>query len=146
MYSGPCRYRGTNGNIVINSDGIQFIRTDGLISQRQVLVIKIPLEAIQNVSCEGALKKKVVLIVDGRMVPGIPRHEFETSDFANIMSVINYEVANRPKFQPQASSNQTIQYKETVREVVKIYCMYCGALNEMKDCNCSICGAPLGKH
>lgn len=149
VYSGPCKYRGSNGNVSVNSDGLHFTRIDGLISQRQVVVIKIPIQAINNISIEGGLKKKVVVLVDGKFVPGIPRHEFETSDVSNLMSAINFEMMSKSSNQNQMQSftqqPQTIQYKETVREIVKIYCAYCGSLNEMKNSYCEKCGAPLGK-
>ena len=43
-----------------------------------------------------------------------------------------------------ASQIQPVQFvKETVREVVKIPCRYCGSLNLMTDAKCPSCGAPI---
>jgi hypothetical protein len=45
---------------------------------------------------------------------------------------------------PSASPPTVVHEKETIREVVKVPCRYCGQLNLMTDKKCSSCGANIG--
>ncbi len=141
------RYRNTTGNLSLGNGALTFTRTDGLISKAQRIVVSIPVEAIREVNIEGVIGKKLILLVDPMRVPGIPRHEFGVDDPLGWRQAIMAEISERN--QVNQSSFQQIQtntiIKETVREIVKIPCQYCGSLVEITWQNCSSCGAPLAK-
>jgi hypothetical protein len=146
------KYRGTSGTLTVGSGNLVFTRVDGIISQSQRLVISIPLNAIVNINVEGVMFKKLVVLVDGSKVPGIPRHEFEVGDPYNWVNAIRYEISINQQSQPQYSpqpqqmqSQREVIIKETVREIVKIPCSFCGTLNEITEKRCSGCGGSVGQ-
>jgi len=56
----------------------------------------------------------------------------------------NFEPTKAPAAQPtQTSSQRVVVIKETVKEIVKIPCRYCGTLVLITDSNCAKCGAVL---
>jgi hypothetical protein len=119
-----------------------------MISKRQYVVAVIPVDAIQSMAVEGLIVKKLVVLVDGRRVPGIPRHEYEVPDPQKWMFEIQKEMSmggpGQPYPYPPIAPVQQTYVKETIREVVKVPCKYCGHLNETTWQNCPSCGAPLG--
>lgn len=148
-YSSSGKYRGTSGTLTIGGGNLTFSRMDGMISKKQRLVITIPADAIVNTNVEGMISKKLVVLVDGAKVPGIPRHEFIVPDPYQWINAIRNEIniSTRqqpqplPQPHPQPAHTQIIKEKEiTTREVVKIRCQYCGNLfDEVRD-KCPSCG------
>jgi len=49
-----------------------FIRKEGLLAQREYVVNSIPLGAIMTMAVEGRLRKRLVVVVDGHRISGIP--------------------------------------------------------------------------
>ena len=124
-----------------------FTRMDGLISKRERVVVTIPTGAIVTVNVEGSFRKKLVVLVDGARVPGIPRHEFEVSDPYVWLNAIQTEMASSraSNHLPQSQPIKEVYVKEVFREVVKVPCKYCGALNEVNEKKCFRCGASIGE-
>ena len=145
-YSTTGKYRGTTGTLIAGGGNLTFTRTDGLISKKQRIVISIPLRAIVNINVEGLVIKNLIVLVDGSVVPGVPRHEFTVSDPYSWMNAIrnqmaqNVPVPNQQNIPPPAPI-QIIKEKETTtREVVKIRCQYCGCLFDEVIDKCPRCG------
>ena len=149
MYrSGSARYRNTPGNLNLANGVLSFTRVDGLITRTQRIVASIPVFAVREITIEGAFRKRLVLIVDAQQVPGIPRHEFEVDDPYGWKQAIAAEILDRNQViqpTPQQIQTTTSFVKETIREIVKIPCPYCGSLVDITWPNCGSCGAPLSK-
>jgi hypothetical protein len=147
---GECRYRGTSGLLSINSGNLVFTRQDrGFFSQTERVGGIIPINAILSMNIESgsglfAKTKKLVLIVDGTKLQGIPRHEFEVADPYHFQKVIQSEIDSQ--LARQAQSQQAVKevYVREVTSVVKIPCPYCGGLNEVTEKKCAGCGAAIG--
>lgn len=146
-YSSAGKYRDTSGTLTIGGGKLVFTRTDGLISKRERIVVTIPTDAIVSVDVEGMIGKKLVILVDGTKVPGIPRHEFKVGDPYQWMNVIKGEMVSgagrQTSQQAQPKPTRDVYVKEVLREVVKVPCKYCGALNEVTEKKCCSCGAPV---
>jgi hypothetical protein len=57
--------------------------------------------------------------------------------------LITEEEYQQMKKQNMFGQNQVIREKETIKEIVKIPCKYCGTLVEITATRCSSCAAPL---
>jgi hypothetical protein len=146
-YSSVGKYRGTKGILTVGGGSLVFTRKDGLISKKERVVVTIPTDAVVNVNIEGMIRKKLVILVDGTKVPGIPRHEFELADPYRWKNAIQTEMGSKIIKQsqpPQSQPTKEIHVKEIIREIVKIPCKYCGTLNEITEKKCSNCGASIG--
>jgi len=141
-YSSVGKYRGTKGILTVGGGSLVFTRKDGLISKKERVVVTIPTNAIVNVNIEGMMRKKLVILVDGTKVPGIPRHEFEIADPYKWKNAIQTEMVSGVVKQPQPAKE--VHVKEVIREIVKVPCKYCGTLNEITEKKCSNCGASIG--
>jgi hypothetical protein len=86
---------------------------------------------------------KLILLVDNSVTPGDSRHEFQTSDIQGLCDAIKTEIFMVNKRSSLQDGEDRVFIKETVREIVKIPCEYCGTLNEITKQNCQKCGAPI---
>jgi len=117
--------------------------------------ISIPVQAIFEMSVEEVVPdlyevawgytytSKLVLLVDTEVVPGHPRHELEALNTQELSDAIKTEVFMINKKASLHDSDDRVFLKETVREIVKVPCKYCGTLNEITKQNCHKCGAPI---
>ena len=117
--------------------------------------ISIPVQAIFEMSVEEVVPdlyevawgytytSKLVLLVDTEVVPGNPRHELEAMNAQELSDAIKTEVFMINKKASLHDSEDRVFLKETVREIVKVPCKYCGTLNEITKQNCHKCGAPI---
>ena len=144
-YSGNGKYRGAPGNLSVSGGNILFTRTEGLLSKTQRIVVKIPVNAIQNINVEGMITKKLVILVDNSIVPGIPRHEFELSNPYDAMTAIQGEMNDEIAKASQPHEPVKEVYVKEVTSVIKVPCQFCGSLNEITEKKCSSCGADVGK-
>ena len=141
-YSTQAKYRGTLGTLSISSDNVIFSRVDGLFSKTERIVIRIPFNGILSMDVQsGFFDKKLILIVDNRIIRGIPRHEFIVNDPYHIMQQIQNGIDNQIVKENQP--HKEILTRE-VTTIVKIPCPYCGSLNEVTEKKCSNCGANIG--
>ncbi len=118
-----------------------FSKLEGMLSKRERILVSIPLDAVLDLRAEGLLRKRLVILVDGRKVPGIPRHEFDVPDPFLWIQRIREEIAahGSRNFQP----GERVHIREVIREVVKVPCKYCGALVESTARRCHACNGPL---
>jgi hypothetical protein len=117
--------------------------------------ISIPVQAIFEMSVEEVVPdlyevawgytytSKLVLLVDTEVVPGHPRHELEAMNAQELSDAIKTEMFMINKKASLHDSDDRVFLKETVREIVKVPCKYCGTLNEITKQNCHKCGAPI---
>lgn len=148
-YSSAGKYRDNSGTLTLGGGKLVFTRMDGLIFKKERVVVTIPIHAIVDLNVVGVISKKLVILVDGTKVPGIPRHEFKVADPYKWMNAIKREMASGVMKQkqgepPQQKPTKEVYVKEVFREIVKVPCGYCGTLNEITWEKCSGCGAPLG--
>ena len=143
-YSSKGRYRDSPGTLTVGGGKLVFTRTDGLITRTERVVATIPTDAIVSVRVEGLVGKKLIVLVDGTRIPGIPRHEFQVPDPHVWRRAILKEMSVRRQAERGTSEPiKEVHVKEITREVVKISCRYCHSLNEMTAKKCWSCGAPL---
>ena len=141
-YSTQAKYRGTLGTLTISGDNLIFTRVDGVFSKTERIVIRIPFNAILNMDVQSSFfDKKLIILVDSKIIRGIPRHEFIVNDPYHIMQ----EVQNGIDAQivKETQPHKEIITKE-ITTIVKIPCPYCSSLNEITEKKCSNCGANIG--
>lgn len=145
-FSSRGKYRGSPGTLTVGGGRLVFTRVDGLISKKERVVATIPTHAIVSVNVEGLVGKKLVVLVDGSKVPGIPRHEFQVRNPHDWRAAILKEMGSGGPAEPKSHGAQKEVYvKEITREIVKVPCSYCGALNEVTEKKCMSCGASVGR-
>jgi hypothetical protein len=144
-YSISGKYRGSSGTLTLSGGNLMFTRIDGFLSKTQRVVVKIPLDAIDNVNVEGRIGKKLVILVDSSKCRGIPRHEFDVSNPYDAMKEIqeNIEAEMAKAAQPQEPVKEI--HTREVTSIVKVPCPFCGKLNEVTENKCSGCGADVGQ-
>jgi hypothetical protein len=156
MFACAGRYRETDGTISVGEGAVTFSRIDGRITKTERITISIPVRGIRSVNLEeasrsmlkriaiqGSSTTKVVILVDSMIVPGIPRHEFQTGDARGLYNAIQEARAFAGKDSAQQSQGERTIIKETIREIVKVPCPYCGTLVENTQSKCSTCGGPI---
>jgi ribosomal protein L40E len=139
-HASPAKYGGVSGTLAFDRDTLTFTRMDGIFKKTMRVAVRIPLDAIVNVNMESNLfgRKKLVILTDGLKFPGIPRHEFEVPDPDQWVNVLQTRMN---KITEEEMKEEVKIVKE--REIVKIPCRYCGALNAITETVCSKCGAPV---
>lgn len=120
-----------------------FARRGGLIDRGEYIIQTIPLWSIRSVEARNSMKPTLVVLIEGSVVSGIPRHEFIVDAPGPWVSAIQSEMK---KVEVRAhQSPQPIYVKEVVREIVKYPCPYCNSLIEVTSTSCPVCGAPQRK-
>jgi hypothetical protein len=140
-YSETATYRGNLGVLKIDNGILTFTKRSGLINQREYVIQTIPVNAIRSMDIQGIRRNKLVIMVDSSKISGIPRHEFDVSAPDYWINIIQSEM--RMDSQKAIQPPQPTIIKETVKEIVKIPCPYCGSLVDITWRNCGSCGAPL---
>ncbi|MFQ5885486.1 MAG: hypothetical protein ACE5IO_10355 [Thermoplasmata archaeon] len=99
-HSSRGKYRGTPGTLTVGGGSLMFTRMDGIISKKERVVVTMPTHAIVSVNVEGLVGKKLVVLVDGVKVPGIPRHEFHVPDPHKWREAIHREMSSTGQVKP----------------------------------------------
>lgn len=146
-YSSACKYRGTSGTLTVGSGSLTFSRMDGIVSKKFRIVTTIPTFAIQSVRVEGAVLKKLIVLVDQAHVAGIPRHEFTVPDPEGWMGAIQAEMSSAGPRQasPPVVVNVIQQSAEApppqVIHQVMVRCQFCKTVYPEISGKCPSCGA-----
>lgn len=138
LFKGSAKYNGIRGNFYLTTKKVTFdYNQRGIFFKGQYTALDLPLERISTLSVvdAGPFKKLAINIVRDNQSVGIPRHEFGVDNPEKWMTEI--EVARRT----QRESMFTVQkeIKETIREIVKIKCAYCGMLVDQHPSRCPNC-------
>jgi hypothetical protein len=134
------RYYGTNGTLCLTNKKISFeYEQKGILFKGKYTALVLPLDKISEVAIVGTgpFKKLTVNMVrDKSSFVGLPRYEFNVSNGDTWKAKID-DATQTFMVTPQR------EVKETVKEIVKVKCPYCGMLVESTVSGCPNCGGHL---
>lgn len=110
----------------------------GIIFKGRYSAVNLPLEKISEVTIVGAgpFKKLAINMIRDKGTFGLPRYEFNVDDAENWKEKIDYSM------QTVIITSQR-EIKETIKEIVKIRCQYCGMLVDSALSQCPNCGGTI---
>jgi hypothetical protein len=130
------KYHGTKGMLYLTNRKISFeYEQRGIIFKGRYSAVNLPLERISEVAIVGAgsFKKLAINMIRDKSAFGLPRYEFNVND-AEVWKAKIDNVMETQIITPQR------EVKETIKEIVKIRCQYCGMLVDSTLSECPNCG------
>jgi len=130
------KYHGTKGTLYLTNRKIYFeYEQRGIIFKGKYSAVNLPLERISEVAIVGAgpFKKLSINMIRDKGAFGLPRYEFNVND----VEIWKAKIDNA--MQTQIITPQR-EIRETIKEIVKIRCQYCGMLVESTLSKCPNCG------
>jgi hypothetical protein len=130
------KYHGTRGTLYLTNKKISFeYEQRGIIFKGKYSAVNLPLERISEVAVVGTgpFKKLAINMVRDKSSFGLPRYEF------NVNNVETWKAKIDNAMQTQIITPQR-EVKETIKEIVKVKCPYCGMLVESTLSECPNCG------
>jgi len=130
------KYHGTKGTLYLTNKKISFeYEQRGIIFKGKYSAVILPLERISEVAIVGAgpFKKLAINMIRDKSALGLPRYEFNVNDVETWKTKIDNAM------QTQITTPQR-EVKETIKEIVKIRCQYCGMLVDSTLSECPNCG------
>jgi hypothetical protein len=130
------KYHSTRGTLYLTNKKISFeYEQRGIIFKGKYSAVNLPLERISEVAVVGAgpFKKLAINMARDKTSFGLPRYEF------NVNNVETWKAKADIAIQTQIITPQR-EVKETIKEIVKVKCPYCGMLVESTLSQCPNCG------
>jgi len=130
------KYHGTRGTLYLTNKKISFeYEQRGIVFKGKYSSVNLSLERISEVAIVGIgpFQKLAINMVRDKSSFGLSRYEF------NVNNAETWKEKIDNAMQTQIITPQR-EVKETIKEIVKIRCQYCGMLVESTLSECPNCG------